>query len=152
MLARAARRLPAGWRLEHHDARELPFEDGRFDLVFAAYLLNVLSDEDAGEAAREARRVLAPGGRLVAVTPVAPRSFLGPCYARLWEAVRRRFPRLLDEIRLLDPEPLLWRAGFEPRARRYVALGWPSLCLLACPPSPPGAGGASRKERSPEGS
>lgn len=115
--------------------------------ALAAYLLNVLSDEAAEAVAREARRVLAPDGRLVAVTPVAPRSPLGRPYAGVWEAVQRRLPRLLDGIRLLDPEPLLRRAGFEPKERCYVRLGYPSLCVLAVP-----AGRSSRIPRTSGGS
>ena len=48
------------------DAQELPFEDGSFDLVVAAWVLFHVPDLDRGLA--EIARVLRPGGRLVAVT------------------------------------------------------------------------------------
>jgi SAM-dependent methyltransferase len=48
------------------DAQELPFEDGSFDLVVAAWMLFHVPDLDRGLA--EIARVLRPGGRLVAVT------------------------------------------------------------------------------------
>ncbi len=48
------------------DARNLPFEDGTFDCVVAAWMLFHLADIDAG--VTELARVLRPGGRLVAVT------------------------------------------------------------------------------------
>lgn len=48
------------------DAAALPFGDGEFDAVLAAWMLYHLPDLDAGLA--ELRRVLRPGGRLVAVT------------------------------------------------------------------------------------
>jgi SAM-dependent methyltransferase len=48
------------------DAQELPFSDGTFDTVVAAWMLYHVPDPD--RAIGEMARVLAPGGRLVAVT------------------------------------------------------------------------------------
>jgi SAM-dependent methyltransferase len=48
------------------DAQELPFANGSFDTVVAAWMLYHVPDVD--RALGEAVRVLAPGGRLVAVT------------------------------------------------------------------------------------
>lgn len=48
------------------DAQELPFADGEFDLVVAAWVLFHYADLDRGLV--EIERVLRPGGRLVAVT------------------------------------------------------------------------------------
>ena len=48
------------------DVQALPFCDGSFDLVVAAWMLFHVPDLDQGIA--EIRRVLRPGGRLVAVT------------------------------------------------------------------------------------
>jgi 2-polyprenyl-3-methyl-5-hydroxy-6-metoxy-1,4-benzoquinol methylase len=48
------------------DVQELPFGDGRFDTVVAAWMLYHVKDIDRGLA--EIARVLAPGGSLVAVT------------------------------------------------------------------------------------
>jgi SAM-dependent methyltransferase len=48
------------------DAQSLPFEDGIFDTVVAAWMLYHVSDIDLGLA--EAARVLRPGGALIAVT------------------------------------------------------------------------------------
>lgn len=134
MLARArSARLPREWALERGDARALRYEDKRFDLVLAAYLLNVLSDGDAEAVLREARRVLDPNGRLVVVSPVAPRSAFARPYHWLARLLERRLPSLFRGIRLLDPEPLLRRAGVVPRRGRYVGRGYPSLCILAVP-------------------
>lgn len=124
--------LPGEWELEQADARRLPFPDERFSLVFAAYVLNVLSDEDGNAVLREAHRVLAPDGRLVLVSPVEPSSRLAQRpYRWLAELLPRRLPRFFAGIRLLDPELLIRAAGFQPERRRYVGLGYPSVCLLA---------------------
>lgn len=60
-LARAARRAPRA-RLVLGNAETLPFEDGSFDWVVAALVLCTVHDPAAALA--EARRVLAPAGRL----------------------------------------------------------------------------------------
>jgi ubiquinone/menaquinone biosynthesis C-methylase UbiE len=123
--------LPESWSLERADARNLPFDEDRFEVVFAAYLLNVLSDADAEAALREMRRVAGPAGRVVVVTPVAPRSFLGRPYELLARMLERRLPRSFGGIRLLEPEPRVRTAGLEPQQRCYVRAGYPSVCLLA---------------------
>lgn len=48
-------------------AHELPFEDGRFDVVMGTLMLHHLSKPTRGAFAHEALRVLRPGGRLVLV-------------------------------------------------------------------------------------
>jgi SAM-dependent methyltransferase len=48
------------------DVQDLPFADGAFDLVVAAWMLYHVPDLDRG--LREIARVLRPGGRLVAIT------------------------------------------------------------------------------------
>jgi SAM-dependent methyltransferase len=48
------------------DVQKLPFEDGQFDCVLAGWMLYHVPNLDQG--LRELRRVLRPGGRLVATT------------------------------------------------------------------------------------
>jgi SAM-dependent methyltransferase len=48
------------------DVQELPFSDGEFDLVVAAWMLYHVPDLERGTA--EIARVLRPGGRLIAIT------------------------------------------------------------------------------------
>jgi SAM-dependent methyltransferase len=55
-----------GVRAEVADAQELPFADGEFDCVVAAWMLFHVREVD--KALAELARVLRPGGRLVAVT------------------------------------------------------------------------------------
>lgn len=52
------------------DARELPYPDGMFDAVLSFDVFEHI--DDAWRAAAEARRVLAPGGALLATVPAHP--------------------------------------------------------------------------------
>lgn len=62
MVEYGSRRVPdAVW--EQADAMRLPYQDGVFDLVVCQFGVMFLPDRPAGYA--EARRVLAPGGRLL---------------------------------------------------------------------------------------
>jgi SAM-dependent methyltransferase len=63
------------------DARRLPFEDGEFDAVLAAWMLYHVPDLD--RALAEIARVLRPGGRLVAVTNAVGHM------QELWDLARR---------------------------------------------------------------
>jgi ubiquinone/menaquinone biosynthesis C-methylase UbiE len=47
--------------------QELPFPDGRFDVVLSSLMLHHVPDDLKGKAFAEIARVLRPGGRLVAV-------------------------------------------------------------------------------------
>jgi SAM-dependent methyltransferase len=62
MLAAARRRWPEA-EVRHGDAYALPFGDGTLDGYRADKVYHLL--DDPARAAREARRVLAPGGRIV---------------------------------------------------------------------------------------
>lgn len=63
----AADLVPARWNDLAADATRLPFRDGSFDAIAAVDLVHHLSHPAAFFA--EARRVLRPGGRVVAVEP-----------------------------------------------------------------------------------
>ena len=70
--ASAARAAP-GASVQAGDVRRLPYPDGRFAAVYSLLVLSTLPDAAAvEEAAREAWRVLAPGGVLVIWDPRVP--------------------------------------------------------------------------------
>ncbi|RMH21611.1 MAG: class I SAM-dependent methyltransferase [Acidobacteria bacterium] len=88
---RHRRRHPdlTGVRFEVADAARLPFPDASFDLVLGHSVLYLLPDRAA--ALRQARRVLAPGGRLLLMEPDAEGS--------LWRAAAANAGRLPGLLR-----------------------------------------------------
>ncbi len=130
MLARVPP-LPAGWTTATADARALPFADGAFDVACAAYVLHVLPDADRPAALGELRRVLAPGGRLITITPAVPDSGWARPLARSLDRLGARRPERLCGLRALDPRADLARAGLAVASARWSLRGYPSLCVLA---------------------
>ena len=101
MLAEAHAKLPDA-DLRQGLAEELPFTDGAFD---AALMMLVVQHLDRPRAFGEARRVLAPRGRLLVHTP-DPAGFdhgwLAPFFPSYVDVERARFPtadRLTEELR-----------------------------------------------------
>jgi ubiquinone/menaquinone biosynthesis C-methylase UbiE len=107
MLARVPA-LPDSWRVERASVDALPLAAASAEVITAAYLLHLLDEDERGAALAEARRVLAPGGRIVCVTPTRP----------WW-------------LKPLDTRPPLQSAGFTLVRARTVRRGYPSLCVLA---------------------
>jgi SAM-dependent methyltransferase len=98
----AAARVP-GASVRQADARDLPFEDGRFSVVLLFTVLSSLaSREDVRRALSEARRVLRPSGTLLIYEP------------RLANLLNRRVRRIRDSD--LDA------AGLLPRNERQLTL------------------------------
>lgn len=121
MLARARRRFRhlglAGVELQPADVRQLPFEDGSFDLVTSAYVLDILNDDDITQALTEIKRILRRGGRLV--------------MANAAHAERRRHS-LSERLhgsglpfstisRPIEALPRLAAAGYIRRQRHYIS-------------------------------
>jgi len=123
--------LPEGWTLVQSDARRLPFEDGRFTAVTAAYLLHVVDPAARQEVIVECRRVLRAGGRFVVVTPAWPRTRLGRMLYAPLAAAAERASGPARGLGPLDPRALLEQAGFTITAAAHVARGYPSLCVAA---------------------
>ena len=102
MLAKASKKLGHRARLYRASLRSLPFADGAFD---AALALNVLYfTDEQGQMLGELRRVLRPGGRLVAY--VTHRETM-----RDWPIAKAGLHRLFDGEEL---ERTLVAGGFDP--------------------------------------
>lgn len=100
---------------------ELPFEDGRFDLVWTQHVVMNIADRDGLHA--ELRRVLKPGGRLAFYDPYAPDERQPPHYPVPW-AETDETTTLLTAAETLAS---LDRAGLRTVAWEDVsemAMGW----------------------------
>src|SRR5688572_9953717 len=83
LATRKAARERADVRFENAAAEGLPFADATFDAVLATLMLHHLPGPVRRECAREAIRVLRPGGRMLAVDFSAPSPRRGGLLARL---------------------------------------------------------------------
>jgi demethylmenaquinone methyltransferase/2-methoxy-6-polyprenyl-1,4-benzoquinol methylase len=98
-----ARAQGAGFAPVQGDGFRLPFRDGTFDVVTAAFGLRNLVPLPV--AAREIQRVLVPGGRFLALDSVAPAGAVAPLHA----------------FYLRHVVPLLGRLSPDPGAYRYLS-------------------------------
>ncbi len=131
MLAVARARLGAAAALECAPAERLPFADGAFDVVVSTSALHFFRRPDTALA--EARRVLAPGGRIV-VTDWC-RDYLT---IRLLDAYLRAFNRAhWRTYTVAECQRLLADAGFEGIAiERYkISTLWGMMTATARKPA-----------------
>lgn len=90
------------------DAQDLDFPDSSFDTVVST--LSLCSIPDDGAAVREAKRVLRPGGRFVALEHVRSPVFLVRAIQRVLDPIERRLEA--DNL-LREPLDQLVATGFE---------------------------------------
>ena len=134
---RKAERARVPFVLERGDARSLPFDDARFDLVINNNMLGLLTRTDAERAVHEMVRVLRPGGRLILVTMTLPRRRISRWIYRL-SAMR------LGGWTEVELDSIVRACGLPDAHREVVTqLGFPSVILWARkPPSEPTTSGA----------
>jgi ubiquinone/menaquinone biosynthesis C-methylase UbiE len=82
----------------------LPLSDGAFDRFLSTYVLDLLSEEDIHAALREARRVLAPGGRICLASLTFGQTLPSKLACRAWTAIHSLSPRLVGGCRPLHLE------------------------------------------------
>jgi ubiquinone/menaquinone biosynthesis C-methylase UbiE len=123
--------LPDGWSLAMADARRLPFADGEFSVVTAAYLLHVVEMRARRQIIGECRRVLGAGGRFVAITPAWPRRRLARMLYAPLAAAAGPSVGPIAAMRPLDPRQELEQAQFTIVASRQISRGYPSICVAA---------------------
>jgi demethylmenaquinone methyltransferase/2-methoxy-6-polyprenyl-1,4-benzoquinol methylase len=117
------------------NARELPYPDRTFDLVYNGYMFDLIPLDGFLPVLKEMSRVLKPGGKLVLVNMSKPderKTFYEKVYERGW-AVGPCRPVLMS--------PFLEQAGFTDVQRLYrpshgfiVALLWGQEIVLAHKP------------------
>ena len=140
MLAKAREKIVAGHfesfvSLLHHDASELPFEDGSFDVVTCLEALEFMPRP--AEALAEMIRVLRPGGLLLTTIRIDTRWMPGRTWSEERDAVRARSSacahRCDDLARRLQPG-LGLESGRKLANSRWpgqrFAIGAPSAYIL----------------------
>jgi ubiquinone/menaquinone biosynthesis C-methylase UbiE len=147
MLARARRRLRDAHpepRFTLADARALPLPAASADVVVMGYLLHLLGDPDRRRALAEARRILVPRGRLVAVVQGSPRGWAGRLYRAAWRAVARPGSGAIGRGPMVDLAGVVEDAGFTVDvSRRLPGVYWSQVVRAA----PADAGRAPRDSR-----
>ena len=104
------------------DARSVPLPDACADVVTIGYLLHLVDPATRTAVLDETRRLLAPGGRLVAVVHGSPAGRAGTLYRRGWTLLRRIAPRgVVGHGPIADLAPLLEARGFQVRSSRRLA-------------------------------
>jgi ubiquinone/menaquinone biosynthesis C-methylase UbiE len=116
------------------DARALPFPDAAFDCLLVTYTFEVLPGSDIGPAIGECRRVLRPGGRLVAVN-LTEGEGADTAMIEDWKRRYANDPEFFGGARPLLLQDMLVAHGFKRVSRLYVGPDWPSEVLLAHRPA-----------------
>ena len=105
------------------DCRQLPFEDGTFDIVMNQYLLDILPVEDFIPILTEFKRVLKNGGRIISVNMTKGEKWLN----KIYEEIYKLKPPLLAGCRGVMAQPFLEDIGFKEFKREFVSqFGFPS--------------------------
>jgi len=121
-----------GVELHRGDARALPLPDTTFDLVYNAYMLDLIPLRDMPGILAEFRRVLRPGGRLVLLNMSKP-----DASRTTWrETLYRSLPaglvlNLGGGCRPVLMEPLVREAGLVDVTRRFLPGRFPSEVVVA---------------------
>ena len=133
---RAAEAGLANVELVQGDARALPFTDGSFDVVFNAYMLDLIRLADMPTVLGEFRRVLRPGGRLVLLNLSKRDPSRLTWFERLYRALPPRWtPYLVGACRPVAMADGVHAAGFEEITRTYIPNWLPAELVTARRPS-----------------
>jgi demethylmenaquinone methyltransferase/2-methoxy-6-polyprenyl-1,4-benzoquinol methylase len=116
------------------DSLPIPLSDSSIDGIFSSFTLELFDSPLIPDLLSECRRVLKPGGRLVAVSLSKDERL--PWMGRLYETLHGRYPRLLD-CRPIPLKDLLENSRFEVKRSRIEKMwGLPVIIALAIPASP----------------
>ncbi len=111
------------------DAKELPYQAGSFDAVFASFTLELFSEAEIPVVLNEISRVLRPGGRLglVSMYDDGRKTRI----VDLYRFLHRHFPHIVD-CQPIDAPSWLARAGLAVLTRETVSIwGLPIIAVVA---------------------
>ncbi len=120
--------------LDTGDARQMPYEDGKFDAVFSSFTLELFPLTDIPTVLAEAKRVLKPGGRLGIVSmSTVPSGEQASLLEKTYVWMHQHFPHIVD-CQPIDAERSLAEAGFEiGQAKRIDIWTMPVQIVVAKP-------------------
>lgn len=93
------------------DARSIPSEEGRFDAVYMAEVLELFPTAEIPEVLAECKRVLKSDGRLIVIA-MAREGYEHTLFVRVYEWLHQLFPKYLN-CRPIYLEASISDAGFE---------------------------------------
>lgn len=121
--------------LRQSDARRLPFKDAQFDVVYNAYMLDLIPEADMAGILAEFKRVLKPGGRMVLLNMSKPSLDATDSRERLYKLLPRVLSLyLLGACRPVLMEPTVHQAGFLDVERTFIGGRAPSEIVSARKP------------------
>lgn len=119
-------------RFKQGDARELPYPDNTFDLVYNGYMFDLIPLDGFAPILKEMQRVLKPGGQLVLVNMSKPderKTFFEKVYEKGWAVMPCR-PVLMSGY--LEPAGFIEIQRFyRPTRGSIVSLLWGQEIVLA---------------------
>jgi ubiquinone/menaquinone biosynthesis C-methylase UbiE len=133
MLAKAQHKLKEfhNINLKQASALALPFNSQQFDLVFNAYMFDLLPYQQMPAVMAEFWRVLKPGGRMVLINMTEGEKFGSQLYQKLYNLN----PSLLGGCRGVRMANSVTETGFNLQLREYYQqMFFPSEVLLAKKP------------------
>lgn len=120
------------YELKEASAADLPYADGKFDLLFNTYMFDLIPQTRIGNILEEFYRVLQVDGRLVVVNMTEGENFATKTFHQLHSFFYQFAPKLMGGCRPLNLSPHLEAAGFEIISREYEQqLFVPSEVLVA---------------------
>jgi demethylmenaquinone methyltransferase/2-methoxy-6-polyprenyl-1,4-benzoquinol methylase len=122
----------SNFQLKEADSRQLPFDDHTFDMLYNAYMLDLIPVQDMSGILKEFRRVLRPGGRLVLLNM----SKRNEATLTAREKIYRLMPAKLTLYLMGGCRPVLMEApakatGFQDVSRVFLDGKAPSEVVLA---------------------
>jgi demethylmenaquinone methyltransferase/2-methoxy-6-polyprenyl-1,4-benzoquinol methylase len=126
----------SNYDLKEADSRQLPFDDNSFDVLYNAYMLDLIPIPEMPKILAEFRRVLRPGGRLVLLNMSKPDETVTTTREKLYKFLPAKLvPYLMGGCRPVLMEFPVKMAGFQDVTRRFLGGKAPSEIVLAKKPS-----------------